>query len=186
MNTQLQLLILVLAIAVVILNIALANIDVMYERIEQISGSDLIDFSQIRVRKFNRTHAVLDGTINLLQQLDDSLEVGVRAAYSTLGNNQFVQYPMKLASQKVCEFCNTTWRDYQPYYQNSTNLPKIGECPITPKQFYIRNHIMNSEEFTPFLPRGLWRFRCSIIKAGAENNLAIIDFYIKIVDKGIF
>ncbi|XP_053698483.1 uncharacterized protein LOC128745433 [Sabethes cyaneus] len=177
---------LMLAILLILLDVILGQIDVMYERIEQINGTDIANFQQIRVRKYNRTLAVLDGTFDLLKPLDDKYEMSAKMAYSSLGNNQFNQYPMKLAPQRLCEFFGTTWKTYQPYFEHNTNLPKVGECPIMNKQYYLKNHRLDSSMLTPYLPRGLWRVSFILTKANDDSILLQIDLYGKVEAKGIF
>ncbi|XP_039446982.2 uncharacterized protein LOC120426298 [Culex pipiens pallens] len=94
------------------------------ERVEQIGGQGLSDW-QIRVRKFNRTTYSLNGTAILLQDLDDSYEVGVNYAYSSLGNNQFNEYPMKLPRKKVCRY----GIDVTPYNVALLNLAVSSTDP---------------------------------------------------------
>lgn len=76
MNIRLELGLLILT-TLVNLNIVLSQIDVMYERVEQINGTSLVDTQGLRVRKFNRTIAVLNGTLDVLRQLDDKYEVSL-------------------------------------------------------------------------------------------------------------
>ena len=51
------------------------TIEVQMDRIEQIGGEHLLDLSGIRVRKYNRTLSVINGTYSIVRDLDDSLEV---------------------------------------------------------------------------------------------------------------
>lgn len=52
-------------------------IEVQMDRIEQIGGEHLLDLSGIRVRKYNRTLSVINGTysISIVRDLDESLAV---------------------------------------------------------------------------------------------------------------
>ncbi|XP_055542437.1 uncharacterized protein LOC129728052 [Wyeomyia smithii] len=162
--------------------------DVMYDRIEQISGQDYADYSHLRVRKFNRTVAVLDGSFDVHQPLDNNFKVSLTTAYSSLGNNQFIQYPMRLASQRMCDFLNTTWTDYHAFYQNNTDFPQPGECPIAPKQYLIENHIMDSRMFSPYMPRGFWKLQISLTKGNVLDEITVfqLNVYVKVEPKGTF
>lgn len=75
MATQRQLGLLILTVLLTSAAVGLPGIDVMHERIEQINGTNFVDFQNLRVRKFNRTLAVLDGTLEIIRPLDDSYEV---------------------------------------------------------------------------------------------------------------
>ncbi|XP_053698484.1 uncharacterized protein LOC128745434 [Sabethes cyaneus] len=177
---------LLLAALFVISNVTPADIDVMFEKIEQLNGTEYMDFRRIRVRKFNRTVSVLDGTFDLLMVADNRFEMAVKLAYSSRGNNQFNQYPMKIAPQQICDFFNTTWRDYHQYFEDNTNFPEIGECPITPKEFYVRNHILDSSMFPPYLPRGLWRMSLFMQTIDTKSVHLLVDVLFKVADRGIF
>ncbi|KAL9693302.1 hypothetical protein quinque_012587 [Culex quinquefasciatus] len=48
-------------------------IEVQMDRIEQIGGEHLLDLSGIRVRKYNRTLSVINGTYSIVRDLDESL-----------------------------------------------------------------------------------------------------------------
>ncbi|XP_055525389.1 uncharacterized protein LOC129718542 [Wyeomyia smithii] len=167
-------------------HITIANFDVKFEKIEQINGTEYMDFRRIRVRKFNRTVSVLDGTFDLLMDADDRFLVAVKLAYSSRGNNQFNQYPMKIAPQKICEFFNTTWRDYHQYFKDDTNFPEIGECPITAKELYVKNHVLDSKMFTKYLPHGLWRMSLLMQTTDTGAVLLVVEVLFKVADRGIF
>ena len=55
---------------------AAEEVKLQLERFEQIGGEDIADASKLRVRKYNRTVFVLDGTLIMHKDLDSSYEVG--------------------------------------------------------------------------------------------------------------
>lgn len=61
----------VLLALVTLLPSVFSKIDLDLQRFEQTYGMDLIDASNVRVRKYNRTTAVLDGTFTLTRDLDN-------------------------------------------------------------------------------------------------------------------
>ncbi|EDS44738.1 conserved hypothetical protein [Culex quinquefasciatus] len=139
------------------------------ERVEQIGGQGLSDW-QIRVRKFNRTTYSLNGTAILLQDLDDSYEgamcsspqVGVNYAYSSLGNNQFNEYPMKLPRKKVCRYMVEEYREYQHVWIGSSNTPQVDKgarvfCPFPKGTYWVRDMAPEADWIPPVVPTGLWR-----------------------------
>nr|XP_040225215.2 uncharacterized protein LOC120950887 [Anopheles coluzzii] len=52
-----------------------APVHVMYERFQQNNGTDLIDAANLRIRKYNRTLTVFDGTFELYRDMDDDYAV---------------------------------------------------------------------------------------------------------------
>nr|XP_029733735.1 uncharacterized protein LOC109623195 [Aedes albopictus] len=174
-----------LLLAVSIGSIWAASFDVMFEKFEQHNGTEMSNI-KLRVRKYNRTISVLAGNVDLKVVADNTLEVGIRCAYSSKGNSQFNEYPMKIARTKICDFVNNDWRDYYPYFENSSNLPKVGECPVEPKEFYFNDMVLDANMFPPYLPHGLWRLSISITSPGDDIPMMFYQVYFKVAAVGIF
>jgi hypothetical protein len=47
----------------------------MYERLNVVNNSDVIDWGKFRVKKLNRTITALDGNITLLEELNNDWQV---------------------------------------------------------------------------------------------------------------
>ncbi|KXJ81111.1 uncharacterized protein LOC109415309 [Aedes albopictus] len=161
-----------------------ASFDVMFEKFEQLNGTEIVSV-KLRVRKYNRTISVLAGIMDLKEVADNNLEVGIRCAYSSKGNNQFNQYPMKIARTKMCDFLNNDWREYYPYFENSSNLPKVGECPVQPMEFYFNDMVLDSNMFPPYLPHGLWRMSISLYRPGVDIPVILVEVYFKVAAVGV-
>ncbi|KXJ77023.1 uncharacterized protein LOC115269291 [Aedes albopictus] len=174
-----------LLLAVSIGSIWAASFDVMFEKFEQHNGTELSNI-KLRVRKYNRTISVLSGNVDLKVVVDNTFEVSIRCAYSPKGNNQFNEYPMKIARTKICDFVNNDWRDYYPYFENSSNLPKVGECPVDPMEFYFNDMVLDSKMFPPYLPHGLWRMSISLTRPGIDVPVIFLQVYYKVAPVGIF
>uniref|UniRef100_A0A182MAU8 MD-2-related lipid-recognition domain-containing protein n=1 Tax=Anopheles culicifacies TaxID=139723 RepID=A0A182MAU8_9DIPT len=127
-----------------------------FERTEQLSGFDVF-YSTLRVRKYNRTTIVLNGTFAPKIVLNNSYRVSTELYHSPLGNQQFNLYPMKLPAKQVCDFMDTLHDEYGQYMVNVYNLPERGTCPIYPREVYTIGKIFPSEVIPPYLPKGLWK-----------------------------
>ncbi|XP_039431659.1 uncharacterized protein LOC120414516 isoform X2 [Culex pipiens pallens] len=132
------------------------------ERFEQVSGVEISDCSKLRVRKYNRTVFALDGTINLLVDLDSSYEVTVKVAYSSLGNNQFNEYPMKMARKKICQVMVEEYAEFQHIWANYSNLPQLPKgttrfCPFPKGTYWVKDLQPDAGWIPPVVPAGLWR-----------------------------
>ncbi|EAT33015.1 AAEL014731-PA [Aedes aegypti] len=119
--------------------------EIIFQRIEQTSGFDILT-SNLRVTKFNRTCAVLNGTVDLLVDLDNSYTFQGNLAYSRLGNNQFNMSPMKVPEDPMCDFLNDTYREYQDVFEEKTNHPFIepeGLCPFPAGLYWYKNLVVD-------------------------------------------
>ncbi|EDS44154.1 conserved hypothetical protein [Culex quinquefasciatus] len=156
------------------------------ERVEHI-GDGYVD-CRLRVRKFNRTTYTLNGTATLLMDLDDSYEVAVKFAYSSLGNNQFNEYPMKIPQKNVCRYLVEEYAEYQHMWVGNTNLPKIPKgtteyCPLAKGEYWIKDLAPDATSIPPVVPAGLWRMTMEFWK---QNSL---DFQILVycqIQKSLF
>lgn len=74
--------------------------------------------------------------------------------------------------------------EYRPYFQNATNFPEVGECPLKPKQYYFKNHVFDAMLMSKYVPLGLWQLRMMVTRN--EDIMLLFDVYIKVQEKGIF
>ncbi|XP_062551143.1 uncharacterized protein LOC134216210 [Armigeres subalbatus] len=148
------------------------QMELALQRVEQPVGSELIDASSLRVMKYNRTVAVLNGTLIFVKDLDDLFEFRVSVAYSRIGNNQFVEYPMKISQEKVCNVLNGPYREYQYLWANTTNFPQITTeeryCPFPSGVYWIKHYVPEAKWVPPMVPEGLWRMTLDVLDQGGE------------------
>ncbi|XP_055601548.1 uncharacterized protein LOC129750608 [Uranotaenia lowii] len=157
------------------------KIELELQRVEQIGGEGFVT-SNLRVRKFNRTTAVVSGTIQYHEDLDNSFTFEMQSAYSALGNNQFNEYPMNLKKQSFCDFLNTTYREYQHLWKDSSDWIQVGPeglCPW-PKGTYTFTDLWltDTSDIPPVVPAGLWRI--GVVYTGPKQQKAIIQFFSKV------
>ncbi|XP_055526979.1 uncharacterized protein LOC129719613 [Wyeomyia smithii] len=132
---------------------------VEFDRYE-IEYSVLGNFSKIRIRKYNRTTPVINGSYDLAYDLDDNYEIGITCSRSSLGNNQYNAIPMKLSPMPVCNFIKTYAYDYQYIYLNKSNFPQVppeGLCPYPKGTYWVKDLALDSSAFPPVLPEGYYR-----------------------------
>uniref|UniRef100_A0A182Q8I8 Uncharacterized protein n=1 Tax=Anopheles farauti TaxID=69004 RepID=A0A182Q8I8_9DIPT len=155
-----------------------------FDRWDMVNGTDVFSMESIRVRKFNRTMSVLNGTGALLIDLDDTYEYGFSFARSALGNSQYQAYPMKLASRPMCEFIRTYYREYQHLFLKFTNLPHVpddGLCPFPKGKYWVKDAYIDSSVIPIVVPEGFWKAtpELRVIKTG--ELIATGSFYVKII-----
>ncbi|XP_052890323.1 uncharacterized protein LOC128298595 [Anopheles moucheti] len=131
-----------------------------FDRWDFTNGTDIFSMEEVRVRKYNRTMSVLNGTAALLVDLDDKYEYGFSFARSAQGNKQYNAYPMKLASRPMCEFLRTYYREYQHMFLKFTNLPFVPEeglCPFPKGKYWVKDAYVDSSIIPVVVPEGFWK-----------------------------
>ncbi|XP_050094209.1 uncharacterized protein LOC126576934 [Anopheles aquasalis] len=88
------------------------SVEIVFESFEQISGYELFE-TTLRVRKYNRTTNVMNGTTDLKYEVNDTLVTSTDLWYSSLGNQQFNHYPMKLPTAGACSFIKSLRKMYE-------------------------------------------------------------------------
>ncbi|XP_050071235.1 uncharacterized protein LOC126559161 [Anopheles maculipalpis] len=154
-----------------------------FDRWELTNGSNIFNMDSVRVRKFNRTLSVLNGTGSLLVDLDDTYEYGFNFARSAQGNNQYNAYPMKLASKPMCEFLKVYYREYQDQFLKFTNLPyvpKEGLCPFPKGNYWVKNAYIDSSVIPLVVPEGFWRASPELRNVETGEVVSTGSFYVKL------
>ncbi|XP_053666152.1 uncharacterized protein LOC128715296 [Anopheles marshallii] len=153
------------------------GLQINFENADQISGFDVMGHT-LRVRKYNRTTIVLNGTTTLKTILNNSYVLSTDMFHSPLGNQQFNHYPMKLPSQRVCDFLNTLHDEYSKHLTDIYNLPAHGTCPIYPQEVYTINKVFPADAVPAFVPTGLWK--AFIIFSLEEEEVARFVWIVKV------
>ncbi|XP_049548258.1 uncharacterized protein LOC125959478 [Anopheles darlingi] len=132
------------------------SIEIVFESFEQISGYELFE-TTLRVRKYNHTTNVMNGTTDLKIEVNDTLVTSTDLWHSRLGNQQFNHYPMKLPTAGACSFIKSLRDVYEKYIEDIHNLPDGDECPIKARRITITDMVFPSDAVPPIVPKGLWK-----------------------------
>ncbi|XP_053667327.1 uncharacterized protein LOC128716641 [Anopheles marshallii] len=154
-----------------------------FDRWEVNNGSEFFNMEKFRVRKFNRSVSVMNGTGVLLVDLDNRYTYGVHFARSAQGNNQFNAYPMKLAAKPFCDFINTYYREYQHLFLKYTNLPFVtheGLCPFPNGTYWVKDAYIDSSVIPVVVPEGLWRCTTDLIDTVTGELVARGSMYVRL------
>jgi hypothetical protein len=107
-----------------------AYIDLEIQDFKQILGGQFSDFSNVRVKKLNKTTRGLFGNINLMvSDFDNSMQV--EAKMSKKQGGEYRKLPYRLPPKKLCDFFNEDIFFY-PDLVKTSNLPLPFPCPIKP------------------------------------------------------
>ncbi|XP_053671498.1 uncharacterized protein LOC128721741 [Anopheles nili] len=131
-----------------------------FDHWEVYNGSSIINMEKFRVRKYNRTLSVMNGTGVLTTDLDNRYSYGITFARSAQGNNQFYAHPIKFSSRPFCDFINSYYREFQYLFLNYTNLPFVpneGLCPFPNGSYWIKDGYIDSSIIPATIPDGIWR-----------------------------
>ncbi|KFB38306.1 hypothetical protein ZHAS_00005645 [Anopheles sinensis] len=164
-------------------SVGLLKVIIDFDRWEMINGTSVFSMDAVRVRKFNRTLSVLNGTGKLLIDLDDNYEYGFNFARSAQGNNQYNAYPMKLAARPFCEFVRTYYHEYQFLFLNHTNLPYVpaeGLCPFPKGDYWVKDLAVDSSVIPLVVPEGFWRVTPVLRELATGEVIATGSFYAKL------
>ncbi|XP_058056789.1 uncharacterized protein LOC131208157 [Anopheles bellator] len=148
-------------------------VQMMFEDFVQTLGQEEVLFN-LRVRKYNRTLAVLNGTVDFLTSLTKPVQFRADFFHSRLGNQQFNHYPMKLPTQGVCDFWDLLYERYPEQLAKLVNPPPKGECPVARRQMHVLDLAFPPEVIPPVVPKGLWK----AVLTGSVNNTEVISYYL--------
>ncbi|XP_053671497.1 uncharacterized protein LOC128721740 [Anopheles nili] len=154
-----------------------------FDHWEVYNGSSFFNMEKFRVRKYNRTLSVMNGTGVLLVDLDNRYSYGFDFARSAQGNNQFNAYPMKLPSTPFCDFIKTYYREYQHLFLNKTNLPFVTEeglCPFPKGTYWIKDAFIDSSVIPVVVPEGMWRCTTDLIDTETKEIVARGSMYVRL------
>ncbi|XP_053663374.1 uncharacterized protein LOC128712508 [Anopheles marshallii] len=127
------------------------------ESFEQTLGADVMRLD-LRVRKYNRTCSVINGTIHILQDHTNDYRFSLDIFYSRLGNQQFNHMPIKLPNLGTCDLIEHMYANYRPQMALIVNGPVKGECPMAIREMYIYDTEFPTEVIPKTLIRnGLWK-----------------------------
>ena len=154
------------------------TVHIHLDRFIQAKGFDLANTTGIRVRKYNRTTSILDGEGALFRDLGDDYKFTLTVAYSRLGNNQFNEYPLKIAKASVCTVLNGPYKEYQYLFKDHTNLPQVGDeriCPFPLGPYWVKDWAPVGNFVPPVVPDGYWRFTVDTIDS--KDNV-VLRYYL--------
>uniref|UniRef100_A0A182MBZ0 MD-2-related lipid-recognition domain-containing protein n=1 Tax=Anopheles culicifacies TaxID=139723 RepID=A0A182MBZ0_9DIPT len=138
-------------------SVMVSCIKLNFESFEQTFGEDSM-LCDVRVRKFNRTTSVLNGTFHILHDVSNEVQYQLDMYYSRLGNQQYNQLPMKLPSAGICDFIANLYTVYPEITAMFVNFPVANECPITVRDMHVFDREFPSEIWPVVMRKaGLWK-----------------------------
>ncbi|XP_050072348.1 uncharacterized protein LOC126560431 [Anopheles maculipalpis] len=153
--------------------VGVVSYHVMFESFVQEAGFEIALFN-IRVRKFNRTLSVVNGSVVVHDWVNNSLVFSLDLFHSRLGNQQFNHYPMKLPSSGCCNFIDHVHDYYGEYFESVENFPAEGECPFSPRTINVYNIAFPKDVVPLVMPRGLWKAQI----VGRSDGQIAVSYYI--------
>uniref|UniRef100_A0A1S4HD53 Uncharacterized protein n=1 Tax=Anopheles gambiae TaxID=7165 RepID=A0A1S4HD53_ANOGA len=152
--------------------VSVDGVRIMFENFEQLSGFEETLFD-LRVRKYNRTMSVLNGSVIIPHPINDTTEFSLDLFHSRLGNQQFNHYPMKLPSCGCCSFIDNLHANYAKQIARIQNIPAKGECPFSARSINFIDYAFPEDAVPLVMPRGLWK----ALVTGRRNRVDKMSYY---------
>uniref|UniRef100_A0A182V6C8 Uncharacterized protein n=1 Tax=Anopheles merus TaxID=30066 RepID=A0A182V6C8_ANOME len=159
---------------------ASATLKASYERFEQFLGHEYIDFD-LRVRKFNRTTMTLNGTINVNQPIDDTIQFASDVFLSRLGNQQFQHYPQHLPTSGICEFIDHLHEEYPAIIADIVSIPDHKECPVSERAMHVVDMVFPSDILPESLSSGLWKMVITALPERVVPKTLVVSVFGSVV-----
>lgn len=108
------------------------------------NDTKFINFDGLRVRKVNKTHHLLLGTVNVNRDIDDEFRLEMRI-YKKAGN-VYQKTAFHIGPKKACLFIKEAHYAY-PALLEVSDFPKSRECPLKQKLYHINGMDVPMETF---------------------------------------
>ncbi|KAF2902666.1 hypothetical protein ILUMI_03519 [Ignelater luminosus] len=118
--------------------------------------------------KYNRTQAACNGTLDLLKDLGNDIEI-IAQAYTFL-SNEYRLFPLRLAFN-LCEALNKNEFGLNTVFQHGN----FTGCPIKPLRYVINKWVPDQKKFPPYIPNGDYRIYLEVMHSTVE--IATANFY---------
>ncbi|KAH8247626.1 hypothetical protein KR038_007130, partial [Drosophila bunnanda] len=146
------------------------NYEVRIISIKELSGTDYVDFTNIRLLGRERT---ANGTLEVKKDLSDDLYSLLAETFSDPnGNGEFKQLPMFIPRQPICK----AMESYSKYIEASfkygvnTDFPVHPcPCPIPKGLYYVKNVTAQTDDWPVIMPRG---FLKAVLTLYYDNEVA--------------
>jgi Protein of unknown function (DUF1091) len=145
----------------------LPQVDMTIERISYSNKTPnaVVDFKDLTLKKFNRTHKAFNGQFTLLKDLGNDFEVRMRLKnhhnwrskdfFLQLGveiykmeGNEYRKTPFKLPYEKLCNLLAKETYFY-PSVVAASNLPPQDTCPVPAGTYTVENYFMDISQVPP-------------------------------------
>ncbi|KAL9693614.1 hypothetical protein quinque_012899 [Culex quinquefasciatus] len=117
-------------------------LQVTFERLQQLSGADVANFTQLRLLGTPGSFQTVNGSWELLQDLDNSWMYSVRVLYISPRGQAFQQVPLPSRTIGVCDLlASVAYKSFWDQHQYSINYPdpknRSAICPFSSGAYFL-------------------------------------------------
>jgi Protein of unknown function (DUF1091) len=156
----------------------LLQVDLTIERVvfSNKTSKAVVDLEKLVLKKINRTHKVITGSLTFLKDIDNDYEVSIGIVFQVLKNlpfsflrfqlgaeiyklegNEYRKTAFKIPNKKICDWLAADIYFY-PSIVASSDLPPPNTCPIPAGTYTFDNYFLDASTIPPNF-NGRYRFR---------------------------
>ncbi|XP_001847417.2 uncharacterized protein LOC6037511 [Culex quinquefasciatus] len=166
-------------------------LQVTFERLQQLSGADVANFTQLRLLGTPGSLQTVNGSWELLQDLDNSWMYSVRVLYIPPRGQAFQQVPLPSRTIGVCDLlAKAAYKSFWDQHQYSTNYPdpknRSAICPFSSGAYFLRSVPLIAGDLLWVGRPGMYRMDFCLVKDGVLRMIEALYFKVQVVGGGYY
>ncbi|EDV49966.1 uncharacterized protein LOC6552797 [Drosophila erecta] len=118
------------------------------------NNTKVLDISQIKLLGRER---VLNGTLELKEDLDESVVFAGETFIDSMGDGEYKQLPFTAPKQSICKALAAYWLYFEDSVKYGVNTDFPGHthpCPIPKGKYYVKDVVIKPDKWPAMMPRG--------------------------------
>ncbi|XP_055542390.1 uncharacterized protein LOC129728045 [Wyeomyia smithii] len=160
-------------------------VEITFEQLEQLLGSEVINFTQVRLFHVNNTLTTLNRTWELLEDLDNHWIMT-----TILRDRHAIQGPILFQYVRICDYLNSEqyradWRKLG-MESNHPQPPRsnVKLCPFPKGHYHLRNLRLSRNLYGGILDKGQYQMEVCPSENGIVKVALVLSFSVRQVSRG--